>query len=313
MCIRDSINAEYGGLGFFPMQTGRMGRPASAPSNRRKLTHRGSKQRGSPGVYVQGTFEPPLQHLRTHDSVPYKNNKSSRRPVSAFERSSRSRARIPRSTEPPQRRSPGLRSRLRNQYDELNVLERIFDDIMMFGDGEADEPGGYYYSKLNDELMTESEFLEFVEAHPEQLDQCCDVDVAMEEMLDRWKRVSQRLDEQHWSLSASLMQAASVDDQSERELALAQAAIRENFSDLRQELAQREEALVAEVEQIYLNKVRGSEVSTQVREEQLDRVDRCRELGNRLCQNLKPVAAPHPNPRPHPRPHPGVLCLSCDF
>ena len=28
-------------------------------------------------------------------------------------------------------------SRLRNQYDELNVLERVFDDIMMF---ENDDP-----------------------------------------------------------------------------------------------------------------------------------------------------------------------------
>ena len=53
-------------------------------------------------------------------------------------------------------------SRLRSQYDELNVLERVFEDIMLHGEDEQEEQG-YYYSKINDELMTETEFLEFVE------------------------------------------------------------------------------------------------------------------------------------------------------
>lgn len=49
----------------------------------------------------------------------------------------------------------------RSQFDELNVLERVFDDIMMFGD--QDDEGLYYYNKTNDELLNEEEFLEYVE------------------------------------------------------------------------------------------------------------------------------------------------------
>ena len=60
------------------------------------------------------------------------------------------------------RSTAGL-SRLRSQYDELNVLERVFEDIMLYGEEESQEEQGFYYSKVNDELMTETEFLEFVE------------------------------------------------------------------------------------------------------------------------------------------------------
>jgi len=56
-------------------------------------------------------------------------------------------------------------SRLRNQYDELNVLERVFDDIMMFESEDPDEnqEGRYFYCRTNDELLNESDFLEYIE------------------------------------------------------------------------------------------------------------------------------------------------------
>ena len=36
----------------------------------------------------------------------------------------------------------------------------------------------------------------YIQAHPDQLDQCCDVDVAIEELRERWQAVSEQLDQQ---------------------------------------------------------------------------------------------------------------------
>lgn len=272
-------------------------------------------------MYVQGTFEAPLQHFRTHDAIweeeePQPHNPSpglhnavddqdlkrsaprsrkARRPVSAMERQSQPRSQRAVSVNPvlEKQHLRSSRTKMRSQFDELNVLERVFDDIMMFGDQEDD--GAYYYNKSNDELLNETEFLEFVELHPDQLDQCCDVEIAMEEMCGRWAFVRPQLEDQHHKLSAALMQSAVVDQDSEQHIQGAQDQIREHFRDLRQELDQREENMLSEVETSYNTQVQQHLTGTQGGEEHLERVDRCRELGNRLCSNLKPMLLPFCN------------------
>eukprot|EP00656_Telonema_subtile_P002635 TRINITY_DN11197_c0_g1_i7.p1 TRINITY_DN11197_c0_g1~~TRINITY_DN11197_c0_g1_i7.p1 ORF type:complete len:363 (+),score=71.81 TRINITY_DN11197_c0_g1_i7:176-1264(+) len=304
-------------------------RPASAPSNRRSLNRpMSAKQRRAAAaastrtpmsMYAQGSFEAPLQHFRTQAPIwegdegaeririseePRRVKKTTRRPVSAADARTTRSGRSPRhmsdrskSVGLPKKQTPGRSSRgkLRSQYDELNVLERVFDDIMTHEDQKNDESSACYYNKMNDELMTESEFLEFVEAHPDQLDQCCDVEVAMTDMSERWAGVSQYLDEQHYKLTTALMASAAADQESEHQIQSAQEVVRQNFRDLRHELDQREDTMLAEVEAAYHSKVQQQLNNTQGGEEHLERVERCRELGSRLCSNLRPMLLPFCN------------------
>jgi len=267
------------------------------------------------------SFEAPLQHFQTQDAIweeedenqpsPEAANrrmrKPIRRPVSAIDRRPGRSALSRKNSQASELEAPNLRtgraagprssvghSRLRSQYDELNVLERVFEDIMLHGEDEQEEQG-YYYSKINDELMTETEFLEFVEAHPDQLDQCCDVDVAIEELRERWQAVSEQLDQQHWRLSSSMIKTAAADQNAEQQIGEAQEVVRQCFRELRQEIDQREEMVMAEVEAAYTQQLQQQGRSSQGGEEHLERVDRCRELGNRLCNNMKPMLLPFCN------------------
>lgn len=188
-------------------------------------------------------------------------------------------------------------SRLRNQYDELNVLERVFDDIMMFenDDPDTEQEGRYFYCKLNDELLNEGDFLEFIERHPEHIDQCSDVGVAMDDMCHRWSEVSARLEQHHWQVSAALMASAAADQDSSQQIAIAQEIVRQNFRDLRQEIDLREEAMLAQVEEDCRNAMQQHAQNLEGSEQHLERVERCRELGNRMSQQMKPMMLPFCN------------------
>merc|ERR1712072_736792 len=97
-----------------------------------------------------------------------------------------------------------------------------------------------------------------------------------------------------WKLSSSIIKAAAADQNAEQQVTAAQELVRQSFRDLRQELDQREEMLMAEVEAVYNNQAQKQARSNGA-EEHLERVERCRELGNRLCSNMKPMLLPFCN------------------
>lgn len=188
-------------------------------------------------------------------------------------------------------------SRLRNQYDELNVLERVFDDIMMFEseDPDQNQEGRYFYCRTNDELLNENDFLEYIERHPEHIADCSDVGVAMDDMCHRWTAVSSKLEQHHWQVSAALMASAAADHDTSHQIAVAQELVRQNFRDIRQQIDRREESMLAQVEEECRNKMQEHAQNLDGSEQHLEKVERCRELGNRMCQQIKPMMLPFCN------------------
>merc|ERR1712054_433499 len=104
-----------------------------------------------------------------------------------------------------------------------------------------------------------------------------------------------QLDHQHWQLSNFLMSNTASSQDSQQLIADAQNRVRQNFRDLRDELDQREEVLLARVEQLCRTKIQQQVDDTRGGEEHLEKVDRCRELGNRMCQIMKPMMLPFCN------------------